>query len=504
MRRGATICSGIHMEFLDPEEKRERTIRLFLGYAVAAALVLLGTLAISFILQGFNIFNRSSDVRNGLLFVDSKPVSADIYIDDQPFKRTDARLVIPEGTHRLKLVEPGYRDWQKDVDIVGGSVLYTIYPRLFPVAIRKTVTATYEQQPKLWTQSLDRKWIVVSNSASTPTFDVFDTTRPNEAPTVITIPEAVLSAQDIATSELSVVEWSSDNRRFVVLKRAPDGVKQYLLIDKDKPDESLNITAQLSLAQQVSLRLRDKKYNQYYLHNSETKVLQRASLSGGIEPLVVADNVVAYKPYEADVLLYATTSGATEDAYNVRILDGTTSYLLQPVKKSDIVLLDVARYDGDWFFVVGSSNEQAVVAYVNPLKSNAEVDPANGFIVPQILLQTPGAVHIGFSDNARFIGAQNSNSFTVYDAELEKVYAFNSPVALPTGGAKWMDGHRYHVVSNGAEQVFEFDGKNHQTLSNAYGGNTAYYDRDYVRLFNLAEQSDGSFDFQVSNLTLTD
>ncbi|MEZ6330835.1 MAG: PEGA domain-containing protein [Candidatus Saccharimonadales bacterium] len=490
------------MEFLDPEEKREKTLRLFMGYGFIAAVIIFSTFMISFILQGFDLFNNNRDVRNGLLFIDSKPVSANIYINDVLEKRTDARFVLPENTYSVRLTEEGYRDWYKDVDVIGGSVTYQIYPRLFPVDIRKQTTATYAQIPKIWTESPSRKWIVANANSTNPTLNVTDTTKATEAPSQIVIPETVLSAQDMATSSLKVVEWSTDNRHFLVQKTASDGFISYVIIDREKPEESFDVTAKLSIAQGIDVRLRDKKYDQYYLLDANTKLLRRASLSNGIEPVIVADGVVSYAPYENNTLLYATTSGAPEGKYAVRILDGATNYLLQPIAASQTILIDIARYEGDWFFVVGSNAQENTHIYINPLQNADNID-TTGALRFQLKLPLPAARYVGFSDNARFIGVQNDTAFTVYDAELQTIYRFDSPVALPPEGAQWLDGHRFHVVSGGSEHVFEFDGANFQTLTEAVNGQKAFYDNDFVRLFTLAPQANNSLNFQVGFLTLT-
>jgi hypothetical protein len=490
------------MEFLDPEEKRERTLRLFVGYAIVTTLILFGTFIISFILQGFNIFSTTSDVRNGLLFIDSKPLSADIYINDKQDKRTDARFVLPEGPYAVRLSTDGYRDWQKTVNVIGGSVTYHVYPRLFPINIQKQTTATYQQDPKLWTQSPDRKWIVASASATEPIFNLSDTSSPNNAPVAITFPETVLTKTDVESAKFKVVEWSTDNRRFLLQKTAQDGTVQYVILDREKPEESINLTTRLSLAQNVSVKLRDKKYDQYYLLDASTKLLRRATLTTGIEPVIVADGVVSYASYESNILLYATESGAATGTYAIRIVDGATNYLLQSVAASPIVLLDIAKYESDWFYVVGSNAQNSTKIYLNPLQNSSKTDEL-GAITPQLSLEITSPRLAGFSTNTRFIAVQNETTFSVYDAELKTSYTFTSPVALPKEGAKWMDGHRLHVTSGNTEHVFEYDGNNYQVLVESKNGYQSFYDRDYVRLFTLAPQTSGALNFQVSNLTLT-
>lgn len=491
------------MEFLDPEEKRERTIRLFVGYGLVTTIIFFSTFILSFVLQGFSLFERSSEVRNGLLFVDSKPVSANVSLNGNPEKRTDARFVLPEGAYDIRLAEPGYRDWHKKVNVIGGSVAYHIYPRLFPVDIKKQSIAEFPVQPNIWTESPNRRWIIASASVAEPILSIADTSKPKETPVQITIPDTVLSKQDVATATLKVVEWSSDNRHFLLQKTLPDGVVHYVLIDREKPEASVNISTRLALNSTTTVRLRDKKDDQYYLLDASTKLLRRASLSAGIEPIIVADGVVSYTPYESNLIVYATESGAQPGTYAVRILDGATNYLLQPISASPIILLDVAKYEGDWFYVTGSNAQETIQIYVNPLQNSSNLDEF-GALRSQLRLNLRAPRYAAFSDNARFIGIQNDTAFSVYDAELQTIYNYESPVALPLEGAAWLDGHRFHVVSEGAERVFEYDGANYQTLVEATDGTRAFYDRDYVRVFTQVKQDSGNTSLQVGNLTLTE
>ena len=488
------------MEFLDPEEKRQRSIRLFLGYSLLISIVVFLTFILSFVLQSFSLFTTSTEVRNGLLFIDSKPVSADITINGKQQKRTDARFVVPEGTYDVQLTANGYRDWQKTINVIGGSVTYHIYPRLFPTTIATKTTVPLPQPPKLWTQSPDRQWIIVGPKAALPTMQMIDTTKPNESPVDIQLPETVFNAQDMVNAQLDVIEWSSDNRHFLLQKSFADGSRQYVMINREKPEESYNLTTKLNLSPQGSVKLRDKKFDQYYILDASTKLLRKATLAAGIEPVILADGVIAYTPYGADIVLYATESGALTGTYAVRILDNTTNYLLQPIASTKDVLLDVARYDGDWMFVAGSGSQDETAIYVNPLQSSNNTD-STGALRSQLKLPLRAPRYASFSDNARFIALQNADSFTVYDAELQTIYSYKSPATLPKEGADWMDGFRLQTVSDSSVQVFEYDGSNYQILGNAANGYEPFYNPDYTTMFSVTQQSPPGGGVQVSSLT---
>jgi hypothetical protein len=146
-----------------------------------AIVIGLGTAILVYAADGFGINTKTGEiVQNGLLFVDSKPGGAQIYLNNKFTSTTSARLVLPSGAYDLALKKTGYRDWQRKFDLSAQTIARFIYPFLFPV---KPVTAgikTYPNQPAFMTQSTDRHWLLVQTSSTDPktiTFDEYDTTN---------------------------------------------------------------------------------------------------------------------------------------------------------------------------------------------------------------------------------------------------------------------------------------------------------------------------------------
>lgn len=490
------------MEFLDPEEKRAKTLKLFFSYSVAAVAIVSTTVVLSFVLQGADLFSRQIEQKNGLLFVDSKPVSANIYIDGQASKRTEARFVLPEARYSMKIVEDGYREWSKDIDVIGGQVRYHVYPKLFPIDIKTANISNYTEAPSIFTQSPDRKWLVLSPTNTQAILHKYNLDSPGSAPTQIVMPEDILTVEDLKTSKFEEVEWSSDSKNVLYKKTNKDGVIQYLVINIDKPAESINITKNLALKQTDTVTLKDQKYDKYYILDTQSKILRAANLKNGIEPKILAEGVVKFKYYGDNIIVYATTSGALEDELSVRVLKNNETYLLEPIARSDNVLLDVAVYENDWYYVASSESSKDVKLYLNPLSQTPNLVDG-GVIKAQITLLIENPRFVSFSNNTRFMAAQSKTNFAVYDAELTRKYRYKTPVELPETGAKWMDGHRFSFASNNKVEVFEFDGQNKQTISDALPGYKTYYDKDYFYLYNLVSGADGAIQLQQSNLRAT-
>ena len=87
------------MDFLDPREKKLRNIRLMIGYVLMTVLIFTATLVLVFQAYGFGVDRKTGEViQNGLVYIDSAPDKADIYIDGvKQQDRSNARLALKAG-----------------------------------------------------------------------------------------------------------------------------------------------------------------------------------------------------------------------------------------------------------------------------------------------------------------------------------------------------------------------------------------------------------------------
>lgn len=486
------------MEFLDPEEKKSKFQRLMLGYAVSVVAIISATIVLAFVSQGADLFSRNIDVRNGLLFMDSKPVSVAVVINDNEDGRTDARYVLPEGEYDVKLYQQGYRDWSKTLEVVGGSVVSHTYPKLFPTDIKQANVESYSELPFLDTASLDRQWLVVGVSKTSNLLKKYKA-KDVETPAIdVVIPKTVVDFATISTFE--EIEWSTDDKNVVYKLTTAEGEGQYYLINIDKPAESVNLTAKLKLPPTATLTLRDKKADKYYVLDSTSQILKSATLKGGLSASPVATGVKQYEYHGADVIIYTTEVGAEKGYLSVNVYDGHKTTPLKPILKGGVSLLNVATYENDWLYLTGSSVQDFAQVYINPLDRSHETD-VDGQVRADFRLGNQGAIYSGFSNNARFLAVQSASEFTVFDAEYSKIYRYDSKVALPPEGATWMDGYRFQVVSNNRQYVFEFDGENLEDLAPALNGTNIYYDKDYINMYTfITNPTTSERQLQVSSL----
>lgn len=490
------------MDYLDPHKQRAHGIRLIIGYILIGLAIIIATSILLYRAYGFGFGQDGAVVQNGLVFVSSQPDNAEIYLDDKKYKsNTGARIQLPAGQYGLKVQKKGYTQWQRTVSVAGGSVDRYDYPMLLPSELTPETLKTYESQPQFASASPDRRWLLVSQPAAALNFDVYDFSNPEQITEnlePISLPAGILSASTTGTHSWKLVEWSTDNRH-VVLEHAYDGGTEYILVDRAEPQSSQNLTRTLQLVAGQVLSLRDKKFDNYYIYSPAERTVASATLSDGFAPTPVLTDVLGFKSYGEDILLYATDVDAPAGKAVTMLRDGDVTYKIREHGLGGPYLLDLARYDGDWYVAVGSSADDKVYVFRNPqdVRKTGRVD----FLVPVQILKVDNPNYMAFSSNTRFIMVVNGVNFAIYDAETDDDYSFtaSSPLDPENGHATWMDGHRITYVSGGQHVMFDYDNINQQILVAGHAKFLPFYDRDYRYLYTLSPaESEGQ-----SNLVQT-
>jgi hypothetical protein len=152
------------MDFLDPRKRRSHNIRLFVGYFLISIVIGLATIILVYAAYGYGINTKTGQIiQNGLLFVDSKPGGADIYLNNQKRStQTAARLVLPSGFYNLRIQKDGYQSWQRSFILDEHTVSRYVYPFLFPTKPITFNLKNYTSVPQIITQSPDRHWLLLT------------------------------------------------------------------------------------------------------------------------------------------------------------------------------------------------------------------------------------------------------------------------------------------------------------------------------------------------------
>ena len=477
------------MEFLDPKKHKTHMIRLFVGYFLIATALVLTTVILLYQAYGFGIKNGQV-IQNGLIFMSSTPDAASIYVNGAlRSERTDVRLLMPAGQSTFELKREGYNTWKRAVNVEGGTVARFDYPLLIPSKLTPVAVKKYAVKPTMATQSPDRRWILVQAAAAFNTFEVFDLTKADKEPVTLTLPETVSTLSGVHSWK--PIEWSTDNSH-VLLQHAAftkDGkaATEYILVDRESPEKSVNITAVLAV-NPTELHFQDKKFDKFFVYTGGDKKLSTASLAQPkLQPFL--NDVLDFKVYGSDVALYATASGAPEGKVLIKLQEGQNSYTIRQVAAEGPYMLEIAKYDGNWFAVAGASSEGRTYIYKNPQEA-LRTNPTFA-LVPIQVFKGIKPQYVSFSENTRFIVAQNGLQFATYDAEAQRSYAYDlkDPIDSPQTYVDWADGNHLTYVSGNKQILFDYDNTNHQTLGTSDPLFKSALDRDAKNFYSLATQT---------------
>ncbi len=475
-----------NMDFLDPAKRQAHIRRLFLGYFLVGIAIALASTIIVILSNGYDVDRKTGKViQNGLIFTDSAPESSTIFLNGKENGQTDKRLTVPAGKYDLELRRTGYDTWKKSFQLDGGSIERFIYPRLFPTKLVVAETKKYDSRPIFSSQSPDRRWIMVSVPGSLADFEVYDTENTQDAPKAIALEASLLTNADTGKHKLKLVEWSTDNRHLLI-RHSFDDKFEYIVIDRAKPEESINVNKTLKVDPTL-VTLRDKKFDKLYLYDEKTKLLQTADTkSKKITDII--KSVSEYKSYQDDTVIYTVNDPKSPETTQVRVWKDNKNYLLRTIKSSP-VLIDMAKFDTATYIAIAPVKENRMLIFKDPI---GKLGKSSEELAPLTLMKINKPEKISFSNNTRFLAAESGTTFAVYDFEDSRRFNFEVPGKIDESGqlATWMDGHRLLLNQDSKILVFEFDGANYRDLGSVVSGTIPAFDRDYERLFSFAPIKD--------------
>jgi hypothetical protein len=485
------------MDFLDPQKERRNHIVLIASYCLVGVAIALMSWMLLKQTDGYCLGRDGTVDRCGLIFVSSQPTGADIFINDKPQKfQTNGKVNVRSGTYAVRLAREGYSDWARTVTVIGGDVQRFDYPVLFPVDLKTTKAASFASQLSFMTQSPSRRWLVAAETAQPGQMQVFDLRNAQKPVTKPVLLQAGVVTAAESVQSWNVLEWSDDERHFLTQRFFTNGATQaqeYILLDRQDGTQARNMTKELALLPADQIQLFNKKQNQFYIYNTETKLLRTAQLGANPPNTLRLERVLAYKSYGDDAVMYVTDTPlgdkATPGSVSVVLQQGTRTSVLRRLPVAEKYLLDIAEFDGDWYVVAGSNALKGVYIFRNPL--DAVLAKTTDIPSPFRFLKIMNPQHVAFSANAQFILAGRGTEHAVYDIDNEGVYHYTAPGPMdsPQDHVSWMDGHRLWYVSSGKLVVYDYDNLNRHVLQAALPQYGVYFAPNYLHGYTLTQQA---------------
>jgi hypothetical protein len=488
------------MDFLDPNKKRINKFKLFFGYFLVAIAISMGALVLLFAVSGYG-FDHGEVYKKGLVFFDSRPPSANVVVrridsKDEQIAKTDTRMELKEGRYKVEISKDNYRTWQREFNVEGGLVERMVYPFLFPNELTTVNLKAYKSMPQVVSSSPSRQWLVIMNPEKFGSFDVYLANEPEKPPTSFTIPSDLLSKAK--NHKLEVIEWANDNDNFLC-KHTYDKKIEFVLINRNKPTESININ-QLTNQKPYDVSLKDKKINELFMRTSKGGLLELVNVKTRVLT-PISSKVIEYKSHGDDMIAYVSPGSKKSDTVKVKIKTKDKEYNLRDLPTNSNYVIDIARFDNNWFLIVGASSEDRVYIYKNPLEF-LSTNSNKTLFARTLKINNPK--YVSFSANARNIAVQSGQNFAVYDAEYDKQYHYKIQDKIANKKAEWMDGHRLITNVDNTVLVFDYDGINMQKLMANDASVDIAFDRDYDYGFAVSTSSDKRANLTQTRLFVTD
>lgn len=480
------------MDFLDPNKERRTRIALLVGYGLVAIAIAIASLVLLYLSYGYTVTKDGDVTQRGLVFVSSTPTGGTVTLNGKTEGRTNTKLDIGSGTYDLRVNAQGYREWSKKLVVNGGDVQRFDYPFLIPTNLQSSQVAAYTDAPLFVTQSLNKRYVLLSEVTASSQFTLLDVRDPEKIVTSIITPTAAVATVSEGAQRWEPIEWSDNNKNLLFLHyytQAGVEKREYVVIDVTNIEASRNITRLVAPDTTETLSLFNKQADEFYGYNASTKVLRSFTLANA-ESRTTLNDVLAYKTYSDDTVLYATTKPPTGEqsaaSVNIVLQQGARSTVLRNYENiNQTYLLDMAQYDGDWYVVVAATLDKGAYIYKNP---QSQVLRAASLPSAWRFLKVSQPQHVSFSANAQLILAQNGQNVGVYDAEdvVTRLFTLEKPIDAPQPYASWMDGHRLMYVSAGKMIIVDYDNTNVQELVTAISAYRPMFSPDYQVLYTVS------------------
>jgi hypothetical protein len=233
--------------------------------------------------------------------------------------------------------------------------------------------------------------------------------------TEFTLPAGSFTPGD-TTDTWTVVEWATDNEHVLLQHGYTTGKttsREYVLLNRDSPVDSANLTTVLRLEQTDTVSLYANQSEQFYVYDQGTHLLQLVAGSDGSVVSQLSD-ILAFKTYGSDYVLYVTDKPPTG-----KVINGQVSVVLQAGQKittlrtlpagAQAYTLNMAQYDNNWYVAVAADNDTATYIYRNP--QTQLVLSVDDYPRPWRRLPLAHASFLSFSSNTQFLAAESGQEF---------------------------------------------------------------------------------------------
>ena len=470
--------------------KKKIVRRLIVIYGVMIALIASLVTLLVFFMLGYRFDGQEQRFeQTGLVQFDSEPRGAIVEVNKKRLSgKTATKTVVSQGTHEFAMWREGYETWWKQLAIQAGTVTWLDYARLIPKERPVESIHTFEQLEDVSFAPFGR-FMIALQKPDVPELVLFDLRdAENTKQTVIKLPETALSGmEEGVVHRYEIDEWDQGGR-YVLLKHSYSDQIEWLLLDREKPDELQNVSTIVNLPI-VDAQLSGSSGNELYILTEGT--IRLVKLSDGSLSRAYASRVQQFNLYGTGVITYVgTTENNTERVVGVVQKDDQKPHVLKTITASPDVPVSITTsnyYHKDYIAIsVGSQVEIMSGDYpTNEKTVDQTMKPVTtfDFVRPIKWLQMSG--------NGRFVLAQDDAGYMSYDLERgaqSTMIDFASPLSQKL---RWIDSYSVYNVEDGQLILREFDGANRHAILPADSRFASSLDQDDTYMYAVAATDKG-------------
>lgn len=445
--------------------KRRVRIQLTLLYSAMVIAVIAIVSILILMIQGYRYNSDDGRVeQGGLVQYDSQPSGATVTVDGIKMAgRTASKSVLSAGGHNINISREGYTNWQKDVIVKPGTILWLNYARLFPLNPVTSVATDYANVSSAMFAPNQQTIAVITHQDSP---NIMLTTLNTDSPVTseVSIPATAYTApNDVKAQKFQIISWDKDSR-LLLIRHDYNDTSEYLSVDTRDTTKTVNLSMALGInILSASYALNDSNILYILSTNHELRRINIGdmTISGplveGIDSFVVSEsNLIVYTTM-VDPNGLRTVGYITNDSVKGKII---SSY--SDLSNETTLKINSGTYYGNHYVTILHDNVLSILRGGLP-SSNSN----SALILKNVATLTikDGGDYLGFSPgNDRIIYVARGNSIVTYDLELRTTATISLQAPL-TSDVQWLD--RYHIASTSSENgyYYDYDGANGQMFA---------------------------------------
>lgn len=483
--------------------KQKQLIQRIVVYGLMSISVIALVTVLVFIMLGYQFNGMDGKIeQGGLVQFSSNPSGASVGIDSKNLgTQTSARTTMTQGSHFITMNKTGYRQWQKTVDVVPGSVLWLNYTRLVPTTLKSEAVATYGTLSDS-NVSPDRKWLAIKEDPVTPVIQMEDISGSKVKTSSLDLPAASYTAPSSGQTQSFVITQWDPSSRYLLVHHTYDGTKtEWLVVDIQHPEAAKNMTTLLGFdASNVIF----SNTNSNVLYGLVDKDLRKIDLGAVTLSGPLATNVAEFSLYQNSMIIFTTlpdpvshtrTIGYYSDgASKVRTIRSYADDGQSPLHMA------LGNYYGDTYVAVAYGEDVEVLTGDLP---RSDASDASALHTLTTMTVPGGVLNLSIITSGRFVVAQTATGYVVYDLELKKTTTTTLPgPAVTDKKLHWLDGYIVWSDRDGMLRTTEFDGANQQDIMPVTPGFSATLSSDGTYLYGFLKTTEGKYELERVRMIL--